>query len=131
MSLPCLVTCIFELSIIGFLFLLNYRNQPTLPHLFIVCLGTILTTSSGKRWFVTFVDDHTCLTWVFLVSDKSEVTSFFRNFYHIIETRFNARLLFYRVTMLVSSKTTPSMSFCPPKEISTKIPMPTPPNKMA
>ncbi|KAA0025138.1 Retrovirus-related Pol polyprotein from transposon TNT 1-94 [Cucumis melo var. makuwa] len=31
-----------------------------------------VTTSSGKRWFVTFTDDHTRLTWVYLITDKSE-----------------------------------------------------------
>ncbi|XP_038874497.1 general transcription factor IIH subunit 2 isoform X2 [Benincasa hispida] len=36
-----------------------------------------VTTSIGKRWFVTFIDDHTRLTWVFLLTDKSEVSSIF------------------------------------------------------
>ena len=27
-----------------------------------------VTISSGKRWFVTFIDDHNHLTWVFLLS---------------------------------------------------------------
>ncbi|RVX21434.1 Retrovirus-related Pol polyprotein from transposon RE1 [Vitis vinifera] len=27
---------------------------------------------SGSRWFVTFIDDHTRLTWIFLMMDKSE-----------------------------------------------------------
>ncbi|KAA0054133.1 Cysteine-rich RLK (RECEPTOR-like protein kinase) 8 [Cucumis melo var. makuwa] len=31
-----------------------------------------VTTSSGKRWFVTFIDDYTRLTWVYLITDKSE-----------------------------------------------------------
>ncbi|KAA0047442.1 Copia protein [Cucumis melo var. makuwa] len=31
-----------------------------------------VTTSFGKRWFITFMDDHTRLTWVFLIIDKSE-----------------------------------------------------------
>ncbi|KAA0051242.1 retrotransposon protein, putative, unclassified, expressed [Cucumis melo var. makuwa] len=31
-----------------------------------------VTTSSRKRWFVTFIDDHTRLTWVYLITDKSE-----------------------------------------------------------
>ena len=30
-----------------------------------------ITILSGKWWFVTFIDDHTCLTWVFFVFDKS------------------------------------------------------------
>ncbi|KAA0050650.1 Cysteine-rich RLK (receptor-like protein kinase) 8 [Cucumis melo var. makuwa] len=32
-----------------------------------------VTTSSKKRWFVTFIDDHTRLTWVYFITDKSEV----------------------------------------------------------
>ncbi|KAA0056332.1 Beta-galactosidase [Cucumis melo var. makuwa] len=51
-----------------------------------------VTTSSGKRWSVTFIDNQTRLNWVFLISDKSEVTSTFWNFYHIIETQFNAKI---------------------------------------
>ncbi|TYK08009.1 Retrovirus-related Pol polyprotein from transposon TNT 1-94 [Cucumis melo var. makuwa] len=31
-----------------------------------------VTTSLGKWWFVTFIDDHTRLTWVYLITDKSE-----------------------------------------------------------
>ncbi|XP_038877849.1 embryogenesis-associated protein EMB8 isoform X4 [Benincasa hispida] len=44
------------------------------------------TTSTGKRWFVTFIDDHTRLTWVFLLTDKSEVLSVFQQFYATVET---------------------------------------------
>ncbi|KAA0042115.1 Retrovirus-related Pol polyprotein from transposon TNT 1-94 [Cucumis melo var. makuwa] len=55
-----------------------------------------VTTSSEKRWFVTFIDDHTRLTWIFLISDKSEVTSSFRDFYHTIETQFNKKIAILR-----------------------------------
>ncbi|KAA0050638.1 Beta-galactosidase [Cucumis melo var. makuwa] len=55
-----------------------------------------ITTSSGKRWFVTFIDDHTRLIWVFLVSDKSEVTSVFQDFYNIVETQFNIKIAILR-----------------------------------
>ncbi|KAA0067603.1 reverse transcriptase [Cucumis melo var. makuwa] len=34
-----------------------------------------VTTSSGKRWFVTFIDDYTRLTWVYLITDKFEEES--------------------------------------------------------
>ena len=40
-----------------------------------------VTTSFGKRWFVTFIDDYTRL----LITDKSDVFSIFQNFYHTIE----------------------------------------------
>ena len=51
-----------------------------------------VTTSSGKRWFVTFIDDHTRLTWVYLITDKSEVSSIFQNFDHTIETQFHQKI---------------------------------------
>ena len=55
-----------------------------------------ITTSFGKQWLVTFIDEHTRLTWVFLVSDKSEVTSVFRDFYHTVETQFNTKIAILR-----------------------------------
>ena len=50
------------------------------------------TTFSGKRWFVTFIDDHTYLTWVFLITDKFEVSYVFQNFYQTIKMQFNAKI---------------------------------------
>ncbi|KAL4025768.1 hypothetical protein IC575_014173 [Cucumis melo] len=55
-----------------------------------------VTTSSGKRWFVTFIDDHTRLTWVYLITDKSEVPSIFQNFYHTIKTQFHTKIAILR-----------------------------------
>ncbi|TYK26198.1 Retrovirus-related Pol polyprotein from transposon TNT 1-94 [Cucumis melo var. makuwa] len=51
-----------------------------------------ITISSRKRWFVTFIDDHTRLTWVFLVSEKSEVTFVLKDFYNTVEMQFNAKI---------------------------------------
>ncbi|KAA0042053.1 Retrovirus-related Pol polyprotein from transposon TNT 1-94 [Cucumis melo var. makuwa] len=56
----------------------------------------LVTTSSGKRWFVTFIDDHTRLTWVYLITDKSEVPSIFQNFYHTIKTQFHTKIAILR-----------------------------------
>ncbi|KAL0536842.1 hypothetical protein IC582_025805 [Cucumis melo] len=55
-----------------------------------------VTTSSKKRWFVTFIDDHTRLTWVYLITDKSEVPSIFQNFYHVIKTQFHTKIAILR-----------------------------------
>ncbi|KAA0060527.1 Retrovirus-related Pol polyprotein from transposon TNT 1-94 [Cucumis melo var. makuwa] len=67
----------------------------------VVSLGDVwgpskVTTPSGKRWFVTFIDDHTRLTWVYLITDKSEVSSIFQNFYHTIETQFHTKIAILR-----------------------------------
>ncbi|KAA0046032.1 Beta-galactosidase [Cucumis melo var. makuwa] len=55
-----------------------------------------VTTSSGKWWFVTFIDDHTRLTRVYLITDKSEVPSIFQNFYHVIKTQFHTKIAILR-----------------------------------
>ena len=40
-----------------------------------------VTTSIGKKWFVTFIDDHTCLCWIYLMREKIEVEKLFKEFY--------------------------------------------------
>lgn len=54
-----------------------------------MCVVTsTMSTMAGKRWFVTFIDDHTYLCWVYLMQDKSEVENFFKYFHKMIETQF-------------------------------------------
>ena len=36
-----------------------------------------VTTITGTKWFVSFVDDHTRLTWIFLIKEKSTVGPLF------------------------------------------------------
>ena len=43
---------------------------------------------TGARWFVSFVDDHTRLTWVFPMKEKYEVGQIFQNFNSMIQTQF-------------------------------------------
>ena len=47
---------------------------------------------AGARWFITFIDDHTCICWVLLLKDKSETTTIFQKFYQIIITQFQAKI---------------------------------------
>jgi len=44
-----------------------------------------VTTLTGKKWFVTFIDDHTRSCWIYLISEKSEVTQLFKDFSNMIE----------------------------------------------
>ena len=76
--------------------------QPYKPiHLFTLvhsdAWGPSNITSSGKRWFVTVINDHTRLTWVFLVFDKSDITSVFHDFYNTVETQLNTKIAILRV----------------------------------
>src|ERR1044072_7894907 len=40
-----------------------------------------ISNISGAKWFVTFIDDCTRVTWVFLMKDKSEVCQLFVTFF--------------------------------------------------
>ena len=51
-----------------------------------------INTSSGKKWFVTFIDDHTRLCWVYLMKEKSEVQNLFEIFYLMIENHFQTKI---------------------------------------
>ena len=62
--------------------------KPTKPFTLInndVWRPSQVTTTLWKCWFVTFIDDHTRLNWVFLLlTDKYEVSSIFQQFYPTI-----------------------------------------------
>ena len=49
-------------------------------------------TLSGSRWFVTFIDDYTKMTWLCLMKTKNEVNLLFQNFHKMIETQYNAKV---------------------------------------
>ena len=47
---------------------------------------------SGARWFVSFIDDHTRMTWVCLMKSKNEVSSLFQQFHKIIATQYQSNI---------------------------------------
>ncbi|CAL9017760.1 unnamed protein product [Prunus brigantina] len=49
-------------------------------------------TTIGARWFVSFIDDCTRMTWVSLLKTKGEVSSRFQQFYQMVETQFHVRI---------------------------------------
>jgi len=51
-----------------------------------------VTTFGGSRWFVTFIDDCTRMTWVCLMKSKSEVNLLFQFFYKMVRTQYNAHV---------------------------------------
>ncbi|KAL5804478.1 hypothetical protein ACOSQ3_031278 [Xanthoceras sorbifolium] len=51
-----------------------------------------IVSISGMRWFVTFIDDCTRMTWIFLLKNKSDVCDVFQNFYHMILTQFHKKI---------------------------------------
>lgn len=51
-----------------------------------------IKTMSGKKWFVTFIDDHTRLCWVYLMEKKSEVEQRFQDFFNMINNQFQTKI---------------------------------------
>lgn len=51
---------------------------------------------NGAKWFITFVDDHTRLTWVYLMKSKVEVGNIIRTLLTIIKTHFDTIVKVFR-----------------------------------
>ncbi|KAI5341512.1 hypothetical protein L3X38_020786 [Prunus dulcis] len=58
--------------------------------------GPARVTSHGFRWFVTFIDDCTRLTWVYLMKYKHDVASILLVFCAMVSTQFHASLKVFR-----------------------------------
>lgn len=43
-------------------------------------------------WFITFIDDHNRVCWVYLLKEKYEVRSLFINFHSMIQTQFQTQI---------------------------------------
>lgn len=41
---------------------------------------------------MTYIDDHTILCWVYLMSEKSEVEKLFKDFYTMVENQFQTKI---------------------------------------
>lgn len=50
----------------------------------------------GSRWFVTFIDDHTRLTWLFLMKEKSDIGRIFQTFHLMIQTQFSTKIQVFK-----------------------------------
>ena len=44
----------------------------------------------GHRWFVSFIDDCSRTTWLYMMKEKNEVFSIFQNFHKMVCTQFGA-----------------------------------------
>ena len=51
-----------------------------------------IPTHTGAKYFVSFIDDCTRVSWVYLLKNKSEVMSVFPIFHQMIQTQFNAKI---------------------------------------
>jgi transposase InsO family protein len=51
-----------------------------------------VTSLLGYHWFVTFIDCHSRVTWVYLLKAKNEVFSCFQSFHKMVRTQFDANI---------------------------------------
>ena len=51
---------------------------------------------NGGRWFVTFIDDHTRVCWVYLMKEKFEVCAIFQNFHKLVLNVFQSSICILR-----------------------------------
>lgn len=51
---------------------------------------------TNTRWFITFIDDHTRVSWVFLMKDKSEAYSLFKSFHQMVQNVFQTAIQILR-----------------------------------
>ena len=66
------------------------------------------TSTLGFRYFVTFIDDYSRCTWLFLMKTRAELFSIFQKFHAEIRTQFNA---YIRILRSDNAKEYFSMSF--------------------
>ena len=48
------------------------------------------------QWFITFIDDHSRVCWVYLLKDKSNVEQTFKIFHPMIKNQFNTSIIVFR-----------------------------------
>jgi transposase InsO family protein len=51
---------------------------------------------SAMKYFVTFIDCYSRMTWIYLMKQKSEVLTCFRDFYAYIQNRFSTNIQIIR-----------------------------------
>lgn len=51
-----------------------------------------VVSSCGFTYYITFVDAHTRFTWIYFLKHKSEALTTFKQFYHMLQTQFSAKL---------------------------------------
>jgi hypothetical protein len=46
-----------------------------------------------KKYYVTFIDDFSKFTWIYLLRHHSKVFKFFEEFHSLVERRFNRKII--------------------------------------
>jgi hypothetical protein len=52
--------------------------------------------SGGSRYFIIFVDNFSCYTWIYLMKNRSEVLTIYRDFAKMIQTQYSKTIKVFR-----------------------------------
>jgi hypothetical protein len=50
----------------------------------------------GSCYFVVFIDDYSCYTWIYLLQHRSELTQVYQNFHKMVQTQFSRTIKIFR-----------------------------------
>jgi len=53
--------------------------------------GPTIESFDGYKYFITFVNDFSCVTWIYLLKFKSEVVDVFKDFHMLVMTQFSTK----------------------------------------
>jgi hypothetical protein len=54
------------------------------------------STLSHKKWFITFIDDHSRVCWVYLLKGKSDVCQAVKDFFKMVQNQFQTNIQVFR-----------------------------------
>ena len=56
----------------------------------------LVVSIGGSRYFVIFIDDYSCYSWIFPMKSRSEILPIYNNFAKMVETQFSKRIKTFR-----------------------------------
>ena len=54
--------------------------------------GPFFESFDGYKYFVTFIDDFSRVTWLYLLKSKSEVVEAFMDFHNLVKNHFDSKI---------------------------------------
>ena len=66
----------------------------------------------GNRYFITFVDDHSRMAWIYLLKDRSSVLIVFQTFHSEINTQFSSNIRVLRSVIVLEYMKSDFSNFC-------------------
>lgn len=95
-----------------------------------ICGSMNPPTWNGKKYFITFIDDFTHFTVIYLLSNKSETFEVFKKYTAMVEAHFGTKVSRLRCDNSVENTSNDIKQFCVQKGIQTELTIPLHQNKM-